>query len=335
MATIYDVAREAGVSRSTVSRVINGKKEVNEETRRIVEEAMRRLDYRPNASARALASQKSYTLGVVSVGLTDPFYSSMIGSIYHSADELGYGTLFCVNNLGKQTKVDYFNILFGKVDGIIFVGENTVSYSELVRLVNAAYPVVLIENNMNIPEIISVNIDNFQGAYNATRYLIQLGHKKIAHMMGRKSSFEAADRLKGYTQALKDYGITMDAGLVKEGHYLFNNAYQCSKELLDERRDVTAIFCANDIMAAAFMHAAMERGLKVPDDISVVGFDDIKDSDLFLKEMPLLTTVRQPRRELAAYAVKTLVGKIERKEKGENKVFNTELVVRESTAEIK
>lgn len=332
MATIYDVAREAGVSSSTVSRVINEKKEVNEETRTKVQEAMQKLNYRPNASARTLALHKSYTIGVVSAGLTDPFFSHFVDGIYITADEMGYGALFCENRQQRKTNIDYFQILYGKVDGIIFVGENTVTRSELVRLQDEKYPIALIESNINIPGVIKVNIDNFQGAYNATRYLIQLGHKRIAHITGGRKSFESLDRISGYTQAMQDYGIEADNKLIKEGYFSYSEAYHCAMELMKKPEKFTAIFCANDIMAAAFMHAAMESGFDIPRDFSVIGFDDIKNSDLYIKGMPMLTTIRQPRYEMAAYAVKALISQIHGDEPLDNKVFNTELIIRESTA---
>lgn len=331
MANIYDVAREAGVSRSTVSRVINGKKEVNEETRQKIMDAMQRLNYSPNASARALALQKSHVIGVVAAGLTEPFFSGFIDGIFDSADEMGYGTLFCQNDHRNKTNINYFDVLHGKVDGIIFLGENTVSRSEVVKLADENYPVVMIESNFNIPGLVCVNIDNFQGAYAATRHLIQSGHKKIAHIMGRQNSFEANDRLKGFIQAMEDYGLRADSRLIKTGNFVYNDAYGCSTELLNHPREYSAVFCANDIMAAAFMHAAMEKGVGIPGDVSVIGFDDIGNNDLLIKEMPPLTTMRQPRREMAQYAVEALVRRIEEGTVLESKIFNTELVIRNST----
>lgn len=332
LSTIYDVALESGVSRSTVSRVLNGKKEVNEETRRKVMQVIKKLNFNANASARSLALQRNLTIGVVSAGLTDPFYSSIIDCIHESADEAGYGTLFCKNTPEHRTNFNYFNILYGKVDGILFVGENTVLRRDVIRLLDEAYPTVLIENDLTLPGAVCVNIDNFGGAYAAVRHLIHLGHKNIAHIMGKTGSFESQHRLNGYRQALDDYSLDCDKNLIKTGNFTFIDAYQSSKELLSERSNFDAVFCSSDLMAAGFMHAAYEKGLKIPDDVSVIGFDGIDDNSVFAKEMPGLTTVRQPRNAMAAYAVKALIHSIEKNDTLENKVFSTKLVIRNSTA---
>lgn len=330
MVTIYDVAREAGVSRSTVSRVINGKREVNEETRQRVEKAMKKLGYRPNTLARSLALQKTNTLGIVSIGLTEPFFSAFIDGIHDSVDKKGYGAIFCKNDPENEANIDYLSILYGKVDGIIFIGEKAVSRRDLVELVDKGFPVVLIESSFNIPGVTSINVDNYQGAYSAVRYLIQLGHRKIAHIMGRRDYFESRDRLEGYKQALKDYRIDVEEDLIKEGNFIYSDAYECSKELLE--KDFTAVFCASDVMAAAFMRAAIEKGKEIPKDISVIGFDDVENCGLFTRDMPLITTIRQPRYEMANYAVEALIDNISKGVICEDKVFRTKLIVRDSTA---
>jgi LacI family transcriptional regulator len=336
MATINDVAREAEVSRSTVSRVINQRSEVNEETREIVLQAMRKLNYSPNSSARALAKQKTNNIGVVAMNLVLPFYSNIIDGIYRSADELGYGTLFCIhNNTESRANVRYLDMLYGTVDGIIFVGENSVSRRDLVKFTDKEYPIVMIESSYNIPSVVSINVDNFQGAYLATRHLIQLGHRRIAHLKGRDDWFQTKDRMEGYIQALKDYALNVDNKLIVSGNFVYNDAYECSKELLDQKSGITAVFCANDVMAAAFMHAANEKGVKIPDDISVVGFDDIQDKSIFIRSMmPDITTIRQPIGDMVQYAVKSLVSRFTNGEAIGSKVFDMELIKKESTRQI-
>jgi Transcriptional regulators len=330
MVTIYDVARIAGVSRSTVSRVLNNRKEVNEETRAKVQAAIRKLNYSPNVSAQVLASQTTNTLGVVSFGMKS-FYSSFMDGIYYYADEMGYGVIFGVNNPVNKTRVNYLNMMNGRVDGIIFLGE-TVTPTELVRLLETHYPLVLIESDIRFPGVLSVNIDNYHGAYQATKHLIQLGHKKIAHIMGNPESTGAMDRLKGYSQALEDHRLETSENLIKTGNYLFNDGYRAARELLDESPGIEAVFCANDNMAIAFIKAAFEKGLKIPEDISVVGFDDVSDQELFIKNMPRLTTIRQPYLEMAKYAVEALIQLINNKEEAlGNQTFKGELIIRDST----
>lgn len=329
MVTIYDVARMAGVSRSTVSRVLNDRKEVNEETRARVKDAIRKLNYSPNISAQVLASQSTNTIGVVSFG-TKSFYSNFMDGIYYYADEKGYGTIFGVNNPVNKTKINYLNMMHGRVDGIIFLG-GTVTRNELVRLLDMNYPLVLIENDIRFPGVTSVNVDDYHGAYQATRYLIQLGHKKIAHIKGNPESHGAMERYKGFSQALEDHNLEVNTNLVKVGNYLFDDGYRASLELLDENPDIEAVFCANDNMAIAFIKAAFEKGFRVPDDISVIGFDDVSDQELLIKNMPRLTTIRQPYQEMAKHAVEALIKMINHEEPISNEVFKGKLIIRDST----
>lgn len=329
MVTIYDVARMAGVSRSTVSRVLNDRKEVNNETRARVQEAIRKLNYSPNISAQVLASQSTNTIGVVSFGMKS-FYSNFMDGIYYYADEIGYGTIFGVNNPVNKTKVNYLNMMNGRVDGIIFLG-GTVSRNELVRLLDMNYPLVLIENDIRFPGVMSVNVDDYHGAYQATRYLIQLGHHKIAHIKGNPENHGAVERYKGFSQALEDHNLEFNTNLVKVGNYLFDDGYRASQELLVENPDIEAVFCANDNMAIAFIKAAFEKGLRVPEDISVIGFDDVSDQELLIKSMPRLTTIRQPYQEMAKHAVEALIQMINQKESIANKVFKGKLIIRDST----
>jgi len=328
LVTIVDVAKMAGVSRSTVSRVLNNRKEVKKETRVRVQEAISKLNYAPNVTAQALASQATKTIGVVSFGMKS-FYSSFMDGIYYYADELGYGTIFGVNNPVNKTKINYLNMMNGRVDGIIFLGE-TVTHQELLRLLESNYAVVLIENDIRFPGLINVNIDNYHGAYQATKYLINLGHEKIGHIMGDPNSAGATERLHGYSQALEDHHLETNANLIKVGNYLFDQGYTAAIDLLKE--NPTAVFCANDNMAIAFIKAAGEEGLKVPEDISIVGFDDVYDQELIIKNMPLLTTIRQPYQEMAKYAVKALIHLITHKEALGNKVFKGELIIRQSAS---
>lgn len=332
MATIYDVAKSAGVSRSTVSRVLNDQEGVNPQTKKRVLEAINALHYKPNASARSLALQKCNVIGVVAKEITDTFYGSMIDTIYRKADANNYGVLFCINNLNRKAKVDYFHTLYGKVDGILFLGENTVTRHELQQYIEQSYPVVLIENNFNLSGTTTINIDNFQSAYMATSYLISRGHKKIAHIAGDSYSFEGMHRIKGYVQALQDHGVFWEEGLIRQCDYSAHHAYDCALELLDTYPDLTGVFCATDIMAAGFIQGALGKGFSVPQDLSVIGFDNLPQNQLPYHDVLPLTTVDQPREEMAAYAVEALIGQIQNGFVGENKIFPTELIIRKSTS---
>lgn len=331
MVSIYDVAKKANVSKSTVSRVINNQAGVKGEKRQKVLEVMKELNYHPNSSARSLASKKNNTIGVVvrwMLGHT--FYSKFIDGIYQTASKLGYGVLFCVNNINFKEGVPYSDILLGKVDGIIFLGHDSVSRKEVIKLNDQNFPLVLIDSNYNIPGIMEINVNNFNAAYNAVKYLIQLGHKRIAHFMGDKNAFDAIERFKGYKQALKDYELEYNEDLVIEGNYYFDNAYSMSNIFFKKKHDFTAIFCANDVMAAAFIKSASEHGFRIPEDISVIGFDDVDLTRSGNGSNISITTIKQPRYEMSKYAVESLVNRIENNIVCENKIYDLELIVKES-----
>lgn len=332
MVNIYDVAREAGVSRSTVSRVLNNHSGVNEETRQKVLDVMERLSYQPNTNARSLASRETKMIGVITKHIGNTFYADFMKNIHISAEGLGYGTLFCFSNPNNPDSTDYSRALIGKVDGILFVGEKTVSREQLKRLEKSHIPMAIIENEETKHAIISVNIDNFEAAYNATEYLLLLGHRKIAHISGNDSFFELRERARGYKAAFKKNSIPIDESLIQFGRWSAAETMKKTHLLFEQHPDLTAAFCANDIIAAGAVQAAVARGLKVPEDFSVVGFDDMIIPELIPYQLPSITTVRQPKKQMAEYAVKALVDWIETGIISEDKVFQTEFVIRNSTA---
>lgn len=331
MASIYDVAKKANVSKSTVSRVLNNLPGVMDDKKARILSAIKELNYHPNGSARALALKQSKIIGVVVLATLGNFYGSFIDGIYQEAYINGYSVLFCINNITKESEngVHYTSFLLDKVDGIIFLG-HAATREEIIRLRDQNLPIVLIYNYYKIPGVPSINVNNFDGAYNAVRYLIQLGHKKIAHLKGGKDAYSASDRFKGYVQALEDYNLEYDPDLVIEGNYSFPEAYVSSIKLLQRRSDFTAIFCSNDEMAGGFIKSAIEHGFCIPDDFSVVGFDDI---NLVLPYQNLsrgLTTIKQPRYEMGQLAVKALIGKIENDVNSPNINLDLEMIIRDS-----
>lgn len=331
MSNIYDVAREAGVSRSTVSRVLNNRSEVNEETRLKVLDAIQKLNYQPNATARSLALSKSNTIGVITKHIANTFYAEFIESIHVTAEKAGYGTLFSFCNTEFKSGIDYTGILNGKVDGIIFVGENTFSDAQLQVLAKNGIPTVVIESKDVGASAISVNINNFEAAYNATSYLIMLGHRKIAHIYGNKDMYEFSERIEGYKAALKKNGITVDERIMQDGNFRAADSMKRAEKLFNSQPDITAAFCANDIMAAGVIQAAISMGKRIPEDFSVIGFDDMIIPELIPFNLPSITTVRQPKKEMAEYAVGAVVDWIENGTKGQNKVFDTDFIIRNST----
>jgi len=335
--SIYDVAKLANVSKSMVSRVLNHSGPVKEEKKKRVMDAVRQLNYHPNGSARALVLKKSKVIGVVVRELLGHvFYNKFVEGIYQEASKRGYGVLFCINNIHQSgnANVHYSTFLMDKADGIIFLGHDAVTREDVISIKDQNFPLVIIDSNYNIPGVPSINVNNYDGAYKAVRYLIQAGHKRIAHIMGNIDAFDADERFSGYRQALLDYKLPYDEKLVIKGNYFFNESYAASNRLLDERHDFTAIFCANDDMACGFIQSAVEHGLRIPEDISVVGFDDICLMQANINCGINLTTIRQPRYEMGGYAVGMLVDEIEKDVVGSSINIDLELIVRDSVAAI-
>jgi DNA-binding LacI/PurR family transcriptional regulator len=338
LTSIYDVAKLANVSNSTVSRVLNNSGAVKEEKRQRVLDAVQQLNYHPNGSARALALKRCKVIGVVVRELPGHvFYNKIVEGIYQEAYKRGYGVLFCINNINRcgNTSVHYSTFLMDKVDGIIFLGHDAVTREDIISIKDQDFPVVLIDNNYNIPGVPSINVNNYDGAYKATRYLIQVGHRHIAHIMGDINAFDADERFRGYRQALIDYNLPYDENLVISGNYLFNESYTASNRFLDENRDFTAVFCANDDMAGGFIKSAVEHGLRIPKDVSLVGFDDINLMQTNINCDVNLTTIKQPRYEMGEYAIEMLVNRIEKGVLGRSINIDLELIVRDSVAEIR
>lgn len=327
MPSIDDVAKRAGVSKATVSRVLNNSANVSEKKKKAVLEAIKTLNYTPNVTAKNLAKRKTDTIGIIIQSLGGWFYSSVVELLDNYITKRGYGAIFC--QISKN--VDYFRFLVGRVDGIIAFGYKTVTKDALRLLQANNVPIVLVENNFEFPNVPRINVNNFQGGYIATEYLIKKGCRKIAHILGPKDSFESIARFEGYKAALCDAKIEFDEKLVIEGDFMFQKAYENLKKLV-KNMGVDSIFAANDVMAYASIYAMDELGLNVPDDIKVVGFDDVDIFGLRLSKMPKLTTIRQPMDLMVETACKVLMEKIDGRKKDFNNeyILDTKLIVRES-----
>lgn len=310
-----EIAKLAGVSRSTVSRVVNNYSNVPEATRNRVLEVIKKYKYVPHASARVLAGLGSNIIGLFMVDKKNDtrgkkvsmssYFLPFISGVIDSANKNNYHVLVsavaCADDYNRVQEVFYNKT----ISGGIFIGEQ--NDPEIEEFMKDGYKIVSIDNGMiqnRRPENgIIINADNFNGAYQATKYLISLGHTKIAHITGYAGQFSTVERLGGYQKALADSGINLDSALIGKGNYLRGGGYAATKKLLEESNP-TAIFYANDSMAVGGMRAIFEKGMKVPDDISVVGFDDIEIAS-FLQ--PTLTTVRLPMETMSANAVNSLI----------------------------
>lgn len=329
MPNISDVARRAKVSRTTVSRVLNGKDDVNEETRRRVLEAIKELNYRPSALARSLVKQKTDTIGVILSDITDPFFSRIIQGAEDVAYKFGYGIVYASMRWDPEIKHNYVSFLRnGRVDGLIMMG-HTVGNEDYVReMVEDKFPLVLVEYWIENLKANFISIDNKGGGYLATRHLLGLGHRRIAHVAGHKNAQVSQERLAGYRQALEEAGKLYDESMVVYSDFTTEGAIPVAKKLLSLPERPTAIFAANDLMAYGVIHAARELGLRVPQDLAVVGYDDIELASLVT---PPLTTIHQPRYEIGSMAAWSLIQQIENKEMQPTVTeFKTNMVIRES-----
>ena len=328
--TIADIAREAGVSRATVSLALNGKPGVAPETRRRILEIAEKLHYQPNASARGLALQKTQTIGVIVPDIGSPFYAELIRGVEEEASRAGY-YLMLLTTAGKPSREEMYFRLLGeqRVDGIIVLTPR--GDEALLRRIQAkGFPLVVVDRDIqSADDVVEVVVDNFHGALEAMEYLLDLGYRRIGFINGVPGLQASQDRLRGYQVALQEHGIAPDPELIVAGDFQDSGGYRAMQKLLSLEPRVEAVFAASDMMAFGAVRAIRERGLEVPQDIAVVGFDDIPVATYF---DPPLTTVRQPMAKMGAIACRLLLQEIRGETILERKVtLRTELVVRAST----
>ena len=322
-----DVARAAGVSHQTVSRVINGADHVRPETKERVLRAMLELDYRPNSVARALVTGRSHTLGVVSFDTTLYGPASTLFGIERAAHAEGYFvSIISVTSLDRASVLGAIERLrLQGVDGILLVTPQDAAAEALLHVPHDT-PVVAVEA---APEgdVPVVAVDQFGGALEATRHLLELGHRTVWHIAGPSDWLEARQRVDGWMAALADAGA--DAPPLLSGDWSARSGYELGKRLATVR-DVTAVFTANDQTALGLLRAVHETGRRVPHDISIVGFDDIPEAEFFT---PPLTTVRQDFNEMGRKSLMLLLDQITATTRSsERVVVEPELRIRESTA---
>ncbi|HUW65304.1 MAG TPA: LacI family DNA-binding transcriptional regulator [Spirochaetia bacterium] len=329
MPNISEVAKRAKVSRTTVSRVLNEKEDVSEETRRRVMAAIKDMNYRPSALARSLVRQKTDTIGVILSDITDPFFSRIVQGVEDVAHKFDYGTVYASMRWDPKLKHNYINFLRnGRVDGLLMMGHTVGNEDYLREMVEENFPLVLVEYWIEKLHTSFISIDNGGGGYLATKHLLDLGHRRIAHLAGHRKARVSAERLEGYRRALGDFGIPFAEELVVYSDFTTEDAIPAAKKLLTLSVRPTAIFAGNDLMAYGVIHAARELCIEVPRDLALVGFDDIELASMVT---PALTTVHQPRLEIGSMAAWTLIQQIENKEiQPTTTELKTSLVVRES-----
>ncbi len=324
--TIRDVAARAGVSHQTVSRVLNNSTEVTPETRDRVNAAIAELDYRPNANARSLAAGRTYALACLAPNLTDYTFASIIEGIESEARQHGY---FVFSS--STPDADSFGLLAAELsssrraDGLLII--NPYNDARHTRLA-PDFPVVLIGSHPAEP-INSVSLDDRQAARAATRYLRSLGHRQIVNITGPQTEDCTRERIAGYQDALEAARIDPNPALILEGDWTASSGALVIQRLLKSACPFTAVFAQNDRMAIGAIHALRQAGRRVPEDISVIGFDDMPLASYF---DPPLTTMRQDTLEIGREAVRLLIRTLENPgQPAEQKRLPADLIIRYST----
>ncbi len=304
----WDIARIAGVSQSTVSRVMNHDPRISEATRERVEAAMSRLGYRPNAAARTLITGRSHLIGLVVSNITNPFYPEMIESIVAAAAEHDYTVVLGNTQESEDLQLSLLDLLIEQqVDGAILTSPLRESAAAIARRGLDRVPLVTVNRRMTGQRLDSVHLDNVGAGRLVAEHLVGLGHRRIGFVGGLASASTNADRLAGVRAALRELGSPVRAQDVVDGEFTWRHGYDAATAALGVPSRPTALICADDLIALGVMDAALDLGLRIPDDVAVVGFDDVPVAAL---RQIALTTVRQPVAEMGRRAVELLVDRI-------------------------
>jgi LacI family transcriptional regulator len=325
-----DVAERAGVSVTTVSHVINQTRPVSDELRERVLAAMDELGYQPNRLARSLRRGHTHTVGMIVPDSTNPFFAEVARGVEDTSFEQGYSVILCNSDGNLDKEVFYTNVLAERrVDGILFVAAG-ISTEQIRDLQARRMPVVVVDREIPDVAVDSVLTDNARGGKLATRYLMDLGHRCIGCIVGPSDVTPSAERVTGYRQALDESGIPVDDALIVKGDFQYEGGYQAARQLLTIDDPPTAIFACNDLMAVGAISAAAEMGRRIPADISVVGFDDVRLASF---ANPPLTTVAQPKYEMGVIAATMLLERMHEPEvPPRRRMLDASLLVRRSTA---
>lgn len=333
--TIKEIAERAGVSKATVSRVLNNSKPVGEDVRKRVMDVINSTNFKPNAVARSLSLKKSHLIGIIIPDLSNPVFSRIISGIESTIRNLDYSLLITATDFNVNMKIQHMQILKDKgIDGLILVTDHG-NETFFDAMLDFKKPIVMIGSDSSVDSIPVVKINNYKAACEATEYLIGLGHTKIGMIRGPLSDPHSGyERFMGFRDTMMKAGL-FDESRVAEGWYSFDDGYKGLLKILRINPDITALFCACDLMAVGAMKLATERGLNVPKDLSVLGFDDVEIARMY---NPSLSTVRQPFEEKGKLSIETLIKMIEDKDSYKpftSHILTHELIIRESTVTIK
>ena len=328
MATIHDVARAADVSVATVSRVLNNSPAVTEKTRKMVIDVISELKYQPNLLGRNLRRMETRMVLVLLPSISNPFYSQIVKGIEDVGHENGYNIMLCNTDSNKQREKVYLELLKNKLlDGVIFMAPEL--DKDALSEIGKSFPVVQCCEYKEGTGVSHVSIDNTSASLKATNHLIAMGHRRIAMLSCENNFVSTACRESGYKKALENAGIEFDASLIKYGDYGFKSGLELTKQLLSIEKKPTAIFAVSDMMAIGGAKAVRENGLKIPEDMAIMGFDDI---DFASMVDPMLTTISQPKYDLGCTAMVLLLKQVNGELKEPQNIFlEHELIIREST----
>lgn len=327
--TIKDIAKECNVSITTVSRVINNKDEgVGERTREFILDTIARLDYRPNALARSMITKRTNTIGLVIPDVRNPFFSELARGAEDVCNENGYGIFLCNTDGSMEKEGEYIRILKDRfTDGILFTTQNTIEYNQTFKLfLKKHFPFLFIERYVDeLKEVPGVFVDNFQGAYKLTQFIINKNHHKILFISGPLTTKNAQHRRNGHLKALNDNGIEAAERFILHGNYRYSGGYKAVKQYIASHGvDFTALFASNDLMAFGAYEALEEEGLSIPEDVSLAGFDNTPFPQVF---RPKITTVEIPAYKMGQTAATMLLEIIQKSEPDEKKkVFTLDLI---------
>ncbi len=331
MVTLKDIALKAGVSKSTVSRIFNNKGNVNPILKRKVKKVAKELGYYPNILAASLKRKRTYTIGVIISNILNPFFTSVVRGIEDIAIKNNFNIILCNADEDPKKEGIYIDVLRSKkVDGMIIAttGENKDHFSALER---EGIPVVLVDRKVEGSNFDTIITNNKKGAFDAISHFIETGYRRIGFITGPLNITTSFERLEGYKLALRKYEIPFDESIVKIGEFKEDSGYKNMKELLKIKNPPNAIFAGNYLIALGVYEAIKECGLKIPEDIAVITFDDFP---WFKHLSPPLTAVSQPTYKLGAYSMRRLIKLIEGKkpysEKRKRVILKNSLIIRES-----
>lgn len=328
--TIKDVAKKVGVSYATVSRALTGKYGVRDKTREKIIAVAQAMGYTPNAIARGLVKKQTHTIGLIIPDITNPFYPEVARGIEDQAKASGYSVFLCNTNYEIQREADYLNLLAEKrVDGIIMA---PISNQSALRLEEAGnlIPVVYVTKRVSGNAVSFVVIDDERGGFIATKYLIEQGYKTIGYIGPDENGNDSGERLAGFRAAFKKFGISVQSRYVRIADFKRETGYNAIIRMIEAGNFPRAVFAGNDLLAIGMIQGVKEKGLSVPGDIAIIGFDNIP-----LAAFPeiRLTTIHQPKYEMGQMAADILLEKIKDRTEGRPRrvILEPELIVRSSS----